>query len=238
MTVPLTVWSCAECETNNTLDSAACRICDGDRTALCRVVEPPVPMPWRQLEPDQRFGPSREAVRALERPFGGTPPDRAPASPPAPAPPASDGGVRRVVGVLSVVAAVGVGVALLVQLFGGLAPDDDGTAPAEPAGAPVPCPEPVARHLPEPGATLVAAYRTDRHLVTLCRLPGGQVFYDGRRRGRPATPENVISLRAGQRPDGWLARNGATTYRVTGDTLVVSDGKTVLLRDRLRPVTR
>lgn len=270
MTVPRTVWSCTECDTNNTLDLPACRICDGERTAMCRVVEPPAPVPWRQVTPDPRFGPPRHALRALELPFGGTPPDRTPTRrpvpPPAPPPaPLSDpeparspvpppkpppvpppsrrapsgGGARRVAGVSSVLAAVGIGVVVLVQLFASLVPDGGGTEPAAPAAtAPVPCPEAVARHLPTPGATLVAAYQTDRHLVTLCRLPDDRVFYDGRRKDRPATRETLISLPAGQTRDGWLARNGDTTYEVTGDTLVVSEGSTVLLRDPLRPVTR
>ncbi len=92
-----------------------------------------------------------------------------------------------------------------------------------PAATPPVCPAVVARWLPGGAATLVVQYRTDKHVVTLCRDGSGRLYYDGQVRGAPADSENHISLAATETPSGYVARNGPYVYEIVGSQLTVTN---------------
>ncbi|MER5260666.1 hypothetical protein ABTZ99_01120 [Actinosynnema sp. NPDC002837] len=114
-------------------------------------------------------------------------------------------------------------------------PPTTGELGAAPGGA-APCPWSVGRWLPAGGggATLVGAYQTGKHLVTLCRTASGQVYYDGQVKGKPADTVNHISLPAESTGGGWEARNGNFTYRVADGRITVRERGSVVLDEPLQ----
>ena len=82
---------------------------------------------------------------------------------------------------------------------------------------------------------LVAAYRTASFDVTICQDGNGALHYDGRKRGRPVTPDSHIVLRAEPGPSGYVARNGPTEYRVTASRLLVTGSGTVFVDESATP---
>lgn len=99
------------------------------------------------------------------------------------------------------------------------------------------CPPQVAEWLPDGGngATLVAAYQTSAHFITLCTADTGQVYYDGQVKGAPVDNTNHISLPAEPSGDGYVATNGPYTYQITGGEVIVSENGTVVSTDQLEP---
>ncbi|WP_167977451.1 hypothetical protein, partial [Lentzea indica] len=100
-----------------------------------------------------------------------------------------------------------------------------------------PCPAATATWLPGggSGSTLVAAYQTDKHLITLCRAADGQVYYDGQVKGKPADADNHISLPATSTGAAWVARNGVYTYTIRSSSVVVQKSEIVVLYEPLQP---
>jgi hypothetical protein len=100
-----------------------------------------------------------------------------------------------------------------------------GATPAS-ASRTTPCPEPAVTFLPNRnGAVLVAAYTTDRHVITICRDRTGQVFYDGQLKGAEVNTNTHISLPATATGDGFIARNGTYVYEISDkDLTVLHDG--------------
>ncbi|WP_159942056.1 MULTISPECIES: hypothetical protein [unclassified Nocardiopsis] len=95
------------------------------------------------------------------------------------------------------------------------------------------CPARVADRLPDAGpATLVEAFETERHRIILCADADGQLYYHGE---IPDAAEEPLLIPAERTADGYLARNGAYTYEITGDTVVVSNGGGEIARYTLRP---
>ncbi len=105
------------------------------------------------------------------------------------------------------------------------------------AASGAPCPAATATWLPDggSGSTLVAAYQTDKHLIMLCRTAGGQVYYDGQVKGKPADSDNHINLPATSTGAGWVARNGVYTYTIANGTVVVANSGRVVLSETLEP---
>lgn len=98
------------------------------------------------------------------------------------------------------------------------------------------CPAATASWLPGggSGATLVAAYQTNKHVITLCRATGGQVYYDGQVKGKPADTDHHINLPATSTGAGWVARNGVYTYTIANGTVTVAKSGTVVLNEMLQ----
>lgn len=127
-----------------------------------------------------------------------------------------------------------VGVPLLGVVGNALQPEP--TAGGQ--GVNAPCPDSVARWLPSggPGAVLVGAFQTDRHVITLCRAADGQVYYDGQVKGQPADARNHLLLHAVQEGQDWVADNYGYRYRVVGlQRVVVTEGGSVIYDQPLQP---
>lgn len=105
------------------------------------------------------------------------------------------------------------------------------------AMANTPCPATAATWLPGggSGSTLVGAYQTNKHLITLCKASSGQVYYDGQVKGKPADTDNHISLPATSTGAGWVARNGVYTYTIANGAVVVANSGKVVLNETLQP---
>ncbi len=71
--------------------------------------------------------------------------------------------------------------------------------------------------------------------MTICRDGSGGLHYDGRKRDRPLTPDTHIALRAEPSLTGYVARNGATEYRVTESRLTVTSPGEVLVDESATP---
>lgn len=226
----MTVWICDSCDTNNAGADARCRRCQrlpGSASGSTQVVVAPITaLPTETPRP--RFVASRHAEppRITLRPA--PPPPRVPL-PPVPAPPyrppappprvRAGGRGRFVFGLLGVAATW-----VVFTAAKSMSTDDDnaGSSAGPPATTATACPADVARFLPYPDAELVAAYTTERHEITLCRTPHGQVFYDGVYIGRPRSDQWHISLPASATPTGYVAVNGDTSYEVRGLEVIIS----------------
>ncbi|MBK3576289.1 hypothetical protein JHN63_21195 [Streptomyces sp. MBT65] len=112
------------------------------------------------------------------------------------------------------------------------------TSASPDAGAATPCPEAVVSAIGAPGtgASLLAAYRSDRFLVTLCRTTAGETYYHGARRGQPESPKTSITLPATKEGSSWVAHNDSYAYRVDSDRLTVLKGEVVQYTDVLEPL--
>jgi hypothetical protein len=113
-----------------------------------------------------------------------------------------------------------------------------GAATATTAAA-TPCPPRVAKWMPggTSSATLIAAYQTPQHLITLCRGVDGSVRYDGQVKGQLATPEFHISLPARATPTGYTAQNLDYTYEIKGSVVIVTKGLEVISETALQPAS-
>lgn len=81
------------------------------------------------------------------------------------------------------------------------------------------------------GQTLMMYGRTTRSLVAVCVGPDGQLEYRGVRVSDGAT----LTMAASRSADGSIvAANDGVTYSITPQTLLVSEGDTVLYRDEWR----
>jgi hypothetical protein len=236
------VWRCDSCHVNNDLDAATCRFCGrtagGTTGEVSVVTHQPLPEVRRQqpnfvqsrydrptitLAPPAPPRPSPPPVKTVvTRPALPPALPARPGRPPTPPRPArrprsrtrrrtakkGSGCALLAVGVV----AVGVG----LSLIGGR------TTPTTVA---TPCPQAVARWLPlgSVNSTLVASYETPLHFVTICQDGAGQLYYDGQGRGKPATDEFHISLRATRTPTGFEADNGGYRYLIDGAELVVTE---------------
>ncbi|MFE9741469.1 hypothetical protein [Streptomyces sp. NPDC006477] len=95
------------------------------------------------------------------------------------------------------------------------------------------CPSRVASTLPSgEGATLVEAFRTDDHRITLCRTTAGKLYYFGEfRDGR----EKGISMPAKKTSDGYEARNSPYRYVIDGGTVSVYKSGSRIAHEELTP---
>lgn len=94
--------------------------------------------------------------------------------------------------------------------------DADGPAPSPAAP---PCPSAAASRLPHSeDAVLVADYRTSNKVITLCREDSGKLYYYGAFKGRPSTGMVFPATRTSS---GFVAHNGAYTYRISGHEVTV-----------------
>lgn len=120
----------------------------------------------------------------------------------------------------------------LGSLFSALRSGELNSGPATPSVPPsAPCPTAVAQWLPGgESAELVARYTTARHVVTVCRVGNGQLYYDGQARGAPADAQNHIVVKATETGDGFLATNGSYRYRISGRVLTVTENGRLLAR--------
>lgn len=236
-------WRCDSCEANNEADATECRLCHqvpGTASGTAARVQAAF-VPTATTEPRPEFTESKHSqFRQRPRPatprppLGGTPP---PPRRPAPVRPASGAGrAGPIVGML--VLATVVIIAFVVGLnrhgsssdvastpdvgsYGAPAPVPGGAeseAPSEsPEPAGPPCPDAVARYLPDvgSGSILVAAYTSTRYTVTLCEADDGQLYYDGQLNGAPASNTTHISIPAQETSYGYTASNNGYTYEVT-----------------------
>lgn len=127
---------------------------------------------------------------------------------------------------------------LLSKLVGQLSSVGDSKPDPSSVPSPTACPAEVARWLPGSGddAVLVAQYRTDRHLVTLCRDRTGQLHYDGQVSGAEVNSENHISLDAVQTANGFTARNKTYLYEINGLELTLKNNGKLISQWRLTRV--
>ncbi|WBP89277.1 hypothetical protein [Kitasatospora cathayae] len=69
------------------------------------------------------------------------------------------------------------------------------------------------------------AYRTKDKQITLCRTAAGKLYYYGEFTGRPDTG---LAMPATQTADGFIARNGAYAYEISGTTVTITlDGRQI-----------
>jgi hypothetical protein len=113
-------------------------------------------------------------------------------------------------------------------------PSTSPTTSATPAGKP--CPGDAARYLPGGQGTALLVAQTVKSLITICQVPDGRVFYDGQARGQAASDNTHIVLPAQASGDGFVAKNGDYTYKISDGRLVVSAGPGVLSDDELTTV--
>ncbi|MBN0043751.1 hypothetical protein JS756_06440 [Streptomyces actuosus] len=81
------------------------------------------------------------------------------------------------------------------------------------------CPAPVAARIPDgTGATLLHAYTTEAHRISLCQTVSGKIYYDGSWL-HPDTAQKrseEITVPAERTADGYRARNGSYQYIIRG----------------------
>jgi hypothetical protein len=245
--VSAAAWVCDSCDTNNLAQASVCRVCQrepGSTPRQLSVDEIPVRQPTeRPIFVDSKHsGPPRPVPPPPEPAYIGltAAPARGSAPPPREVPRRTGHAITWLV-----VTVILVAILLVVVLttnfqavFGsgtpGQSTPDPGTEQAAAAQLPrsTPCPEAVATWLPS-GAVLVAAYTTDRHVVTLCRDSSGQLYYDGQVKGAPASSQTHISLRATATATGFVAYNKGYSYEITGSELIVTNNGTEILRATL-----
>ncbi|MCK9904177.1 hypothetical protein MXD63_29520 [Frankia sp. Cpl3] len=97
------------------------------------------------------------------------------------------------------------------------------------------CPDPVAAALPGGAGTLVAAFTTPLHAVTICQDNAGSLHYYGASITDPGTN---LHRRAELTDFGYQAVNGEYRYeiRVHDGELVICRGAGVIGREQLQPV--
>jgi hypothetical protein len=243
-------WVCDSCESNNLAGATVCRVCQrkpGSATGTVRAVPAPVALPPQQNTLQPTFGVSRHAappkitLAPVPTPHVPPPVRKPPPPVPKPVPPRRSGPgyprppvrprpVRRVSGrqIWRTIKFVAVGLLLLgvATNLGSWLDDLNTPATAPPSTSPS-CPAAVSSWLPGGSeATLVAAYTTERHVITLCRDGSGQLYYDGQLRNSAATPDTHISIPAEQTSSGFVARNKNYVYEITATEVVVTiDGK-------------
>ncbi|MFJ4340870.1 hypothetical protein [Streptomyces sp. NPDC088915] len=110
---------------------------------------------------------------------------------------------------------------------------DDAEPTAKPTGTGAACPSRIASALPSgEGATLVDAFRTDDHRITLCRTKAGKLYYYGEfRDGREAG----IAMPAKKTSDGYEANNRPYRYVISGDTVSIYKSGSRIGRNELTP---
>lgn len=245
------VWACDHCDTNNPPGSTFCRRCKWqpeNAQATRRVTSvislptalddtPPVFTESRYLATERA---SREPVPLITlAPTGHLtrPPTARPLPrPPAPPPPAHSVSTAKYWWLGGLILA-----AIIVLIYAaGSGSVGNGATPGEAvpqAPTAAPCPSEAARWLPGGGAdaTLLARYTTPKHVVTVCRLASGQIYYDGQVSGASVNSDTHISLLAQESPGGFTARNGAYTYQITGNEVIVTKNGAVLNRWPLTP---
>lgn len=98
------------------------------------------------------------------------------------------------------------------------------------------CPARVAVSLPggEGGSVLVAAYETDRFLITVCKIGSGQLYYDGQIKAVTSSADTHITLEAESTTRGFIARNEAYIYEIRDQRIIVKLNGDVLLDEPLR----
>jgi hypothetical protein len=250
-------WVCDSCETNNLAQARVCRVClrkPGTVAGAVRPIPDPV-MPVRQESERPHFVESRHAGQYRPTQPTGPPlisltptPARAPRSPrpPEPSPPriAPPKGRLTLIGLAVAGIIVAVALAIIPNLqdpFGSAAPNatdvDSGSPTIEQTPSATPCPAAVTRWLPSSGndAVLVAAYTTEKHVVTICRDESGQLFYDGQVKDAPANTQTHISLRATSTANGFVANNKGYVYEIDGSQLILSNEGREIYRT---PLTR
>lgn len=247
-------WVCDSCETNNLAQAGICRVCQrapgsvtGAVTAVDTAQAPDRPMTERPVFVESKhtgqYRPPAEPARIdlTPPPARGPRPARRPAPPPPPHLPArpsgsSSGTWSALAWIFLTAAVVGLMLVLVAnagELFssGPQGEPPTGTPAAAHATRSTPCPSAVATWMPDggTGATLVAGYTTDKHVVTICRDASGQLYYDGQVRGAAPSNQTHISLRASTTPNGFMANNQGYVYEINGSQLIVTNnGKDVL----------
>ncbi|KOX31601.1 MULTISPECIES: zinc finger Ran-binding domain-containing protein [unclassified Streptomyces] len=169
-------------------------------------------------------------------PPGRTPPGYAPpARPPGPYPKPAKKSRGCLFGCLGVVVGLMLlgGVQSLVTGALDSAGPDDAKPSAKPGGTGAACPSRIASALPGGGgATLVDAFRTDEHRITLCRTKTGKIYYYGEfRDGR----ETGIAMPAKKTDDGYEANNRPYRYVISGDTVSIYKSGSRIGREVLTP---
>ncbi|WP_220040637.1 hypothetical protein [Streptomyces tateyamensis] len=97
------------------------------------------------------------------------------------------------------------------------------------------CAQRIASQLPNgSGAELVTAYRTSNKQITLCRTGGGTLYYFGEFTGRPDTG---LAMPATQTADGFTADNGPYHYRISGNTVTVTENGKLIGQEQLTAVS-
>ncbi|MFF0478164.1 hypothetical protein [Streptomyces sp. NPDC004284] len=104
-------------------------------------------------------------------------------------------------------------------------PSADGTGTA--------CPSRIASALPSgEGSTLVEAFRTEDHRITLCRTAAGRLYYYGEFRDQR---EAGIAMPAKKTSDGYEANNGPYRYVINGSTVSIYKSGARIGREGLTP---
>ncbi|MCK2243805.1 MULTISPECIES: hypothetical protein [unclassified Crossiella] len=249
---------CLHCHTHNPADREACRICDNTLAGAPEVVpetprrtepidDPPVRQEIRHPAGQQ----GAYSARGPANPQVPTPaPPRARSTPrpgtlliaPPPPPPVAPHPVRPAAGGAGRFIAAAIGFLLLIGFClwyfrqspdsGAEAGPDTAESSTAQAQAEMPCPPAAARWLPGGGrgAVLAAAFESERHVITLCRMPDGGLFYDGQLKGELVTADTHLSVPARKTGSGYLAQNGSYRYEVRDGLVVVTRNGVELTR--------
>ncbi|WP_369147183.1 hypothetical protein [Streptomyces sp. R44] len=166
-----------------------------------------------------------------------TPPPRytpPPYTPPPYRPPArkSKGCLYSCLGVVGGLVLLGIVQSVVIgSLDSGGADDPKPTSSA--GGTGTACPSRIASALPSgDGATLVEAFRTDDHRITLCRTAAGKLYYYGEFRDQR---EAGIAMPAKKTGDGYEANNSPYRYVISGSTVSIYKSGSRIGREELTP---
>ncbi|MGW5776708.1 hypothetical protein [Streptomyces sp. NPDC003863] len=161
-----------------------------------------------------------------------TPPPRY--TPPPYRPPAkkSNGCLYGCLGVVGGLVLLGIVQSVVIgALDSGGEPDSKPTSSASGTGAA--CPSRIASALPSgEGATLVEAFHTDAHRITLCRTEAGKLYYYGEFRDQR---EAGIAMPAKKTNDGYEANNSPYRYVISGSTVSIYKSGSRIGREELTP---
>ncbi|MFB7587629.1 hypothetical protein [Streptomyces sp. NPDC056169] len=113
-------------------------------------------------------------------------------------------------------------------------PDDSDTKPtAAPSRSGPACPSRIASALPSgKDATLVKAFRTDDHRITLCSTTAGKLYYYGEFRDQR---EAGIAMPAKKTAKGYEATNSPYRYVIADGAVTIYKSGTRLDREELTP---
>ncbi|MFJ4467880.1 hypothetical protein ACIP2X_10450 [Streptomyces sp. NPDC089424] len=189
----------------------------GQRPASGFPVQTPRPHPQRQPQVRPQ---TQVATTRTRQPIPQTAPRqrRQPPSPP-PSPPARRRRRRTLVVLAMVVSAALAGAGVHLFLRDSAAPPDAG-----PLRAGAPCPTAVAARIPDgAGATLLHAYTTELHRITLCRTARGRIYYNGSWLDPDAArrKSGQITIPAEPTANGYRARNKDFLYVIRDEWVIV-----------------
>ncbi|MFE2559261.1 zinc finger Ran-binding domain-containing protein [Streptomyces sp. NPDC059352] len=183
------------------------------------------PTPPRATTPSSYTPPSYTPPRY-------TPPTYTPPPYRAPVKKKSNGCMISCLGVVGGLVLLGIAQSVFI---GALDSDDptDSKPTSSPSSTGAACPSRIASALPSgKGASLVEAFHTKDHQITLCRTKAGKLYYYGEFRDQR---EAGIAMPAKKTSDGYEANNSPYRYVISGGTVTIYKSGSRLDREELTP---